>query len=179
MATKKPARPRAKKHVPWSEHRMIRTVIALFWMFFWLLNVIDKFVSEPTFLWVGKDRAQQFADYFASVGVTNLGVVFVFLLVVTLLELVAFVLAAVSLTDLIRKDSESARSHFLATTLLGLLIFLFFTIGDQAFGDRFELMEHTIYFTAILVSWAAFAYLPEKKKRASRAKPKPKAKVKS
>ena len=44
----------------------------------------------------------------------------------------------------------------------GCVIFSFFAIGDQVFGDRGELLEHTIYWMALIVSWGAYKFLPEK-----------------
>jgi len=43
--------------------------------------------------------------------------------------------------------------------ITGLLLFTFLTLGDQTFGDRFQLLEHTIFWVAVLVSWGAFVWI--------------------
>ena len=37
--------------------------------------------------------------------------------------------------------------------------FTFFSLGDHLFGDRFELLEHTLFWFVALASWVAFARL--------------------
>jgi hypothetical protein len=39
-----------------------------------------------------------------------------------------------------------------------VLLFSLFSIGDQVFGDRFNLLEHGIFWIILVVSWAIFKY---------------------
>ena len=138
------------------EGRLIRFAIVGFWLLFWFLNVIDKFINQPTFLWAGKDRITQFVEYFSSIGIENINIVLAFLIFVTIIEIAATLFLAYSLWNLLRKNAVKARMWFFWATLTGLGIFTFFAVGDQVFGDRSELLEHTIFLIAILISWRAY-----------------------
>lgn len=143
------------------EYRIIQFGTVIFWFLFWLLNVIDKFIGGATFLWVGQDRFAQFTEYFSSIGIDNPKVALSFLIFVTIAEIAAFILVAIALGHLVVKDDEKARIFFFWGTFIGLAIFSFFTIGDQIFGEGDELLEHTIYWVALIVSWGAYAYFPK------------------
>lgn len=56
------------------ENHIIHLGIVVFWLLFWLFNVIDKVIGGTTFLWVGKDRYVQFIKYFSSIGIDNTAV---------------------------------------------------------------------------------------------------------
>ena len=43
--------------------------------------------------------------------------------------------------------------------VLTLITFTIFSIGDHIFGDRFELLEHTLFWFLTLFSWVAFIRL--------------------
>lgn len=138
--------------------RFIRLAIVGFWMLFWLLNVIDKIIIEPMFLWVGKDRVAQLIEYFSSIGIENINIVLASLLLISVGEIAAFIFLAGSLWRLLRKNEKEARTWFFWGTLAGLATFTFFAIGDQVFGDRSELLEHTIFWAALLISWRAYTF---------------------
>lgn len=140
------------------EKRVLQYAITLFWMFYWLLNVIDKFIADPRFLWVGKDRMLQFINYFGTIGIANPSVALIVLVFVTLLEIVAFALITLSLVNLVRKKMDTAYKLYFWGTITGMGIFTIFSIGDQVFGDRAELWEHTTFWIAILVSFAFYRY---------------------
>jgi len=144
------------------EGHVIRYGVLVFWLLFWLFNVIDKFVAQPVFLWAGKDRLAQFRDYFSSIGLESPGVALTFFIFVLLLEILALVLLTVALLQLVHEENVKARAWFFWGTFVGLVIFSFFTIGDQVFGDRKELLEHTIYWVSLIVSWGAYNYFPKK-----------------
>ena len=146
-----------------NEGIIIRLGILVFWTLFWLLNVIDKFIGDPIFLWVGKNRFAQFVKYFSTIGIENLYVSYGFLAFVTAAEIAAFILFVIALWNLIRKNDRRAHAFFVGGTVTGLAIFSFFAIGDQIFGDRFELMEHTIFWVAIIVSWGAYHLIHTKR----------------
>lgn len=142
------------------EAYIIRVGVVAYWFLFWLFNTADKFLTD-TFLWLGRDRLSQFTDYFQSIGVTHLGVSFFFLALITLLEFIAFAFLALALWNILTKKGKSADDAFFWGTLTGLIIFSIFSIGDQAFGDRFELLEHTIYWISLIISWGAYTYFPK------------------
>ena len=136
-----------------TESKLLAILIPGFWWFYWLLNSIDKFIIDPIFLWAGRDRLTQFANYFATIGITDENIALIFLIIVTAMEIFAFSLITLSLYFIIVGNYEKSRKFFFFGILTGLAIFTFFTIGDQIFGDRFELMEHTIYWSITLFSW--------------------------
>lgn len=143
------------------EGQIIRFGIVIFWSVFWLLNVIDKFIGGYTFLWVGKDRFAQIGKFFASVGIDAPAFPLSALVFITILEITAFVLVTAALVNLIRKNEPRARTLYFYGTLIGLITFSVFSIGDQIFGDRFELLEHTIFWISIIVSWGAYVLFPK------------------
>jgi hypothetical protein len=143
------------------EGKLIRFGTVIFWVLFWFFNVIDKFINEPIFLFAGKDRISQFQDYFSSIGIEDPSISFGFLIFVTLAEIIALILVALAFLSLVTNRKQKAHSFFFWGTFTGLAIFSFFTIGDQIFGDRSELLEHTIFWVALIVSWGAYTYFPK------------------
>jgi hypothetical protein len=113
--------------------------------------------------WQGSACAQ-FVQYLSSIGIENQGVAWGFLILVTLGEAIAFLLMVISLKHLFSGDEKKAHDFFFWGTFSGLAIFSLFAIGDQVFGDRHELLEHTTYWIAIIVSWGAYTYFPKKLK---------------
>jgi len=143
------------------ESKVIQFGIIIFWFLFWLFNVIDKFIGDSTFFWVGKDRLAQFIKYFSSIGIENPSVAFAFLVFVSIAEIIALVLVAGALWQLTRGNEQKTHQFFFWGIFFGLVIFSFFAIGDQIFGDRHELLEHTTYWVALIVSWGAYKYFPK------------------
>jgi hypothetical protein len=141
--------------------KLMQLGILLFWTIFWFFNALDKVLNKPMFLWVGKDRVAQFEKYFSSIGIEEPSIVIGFLVLVAVAEAAAFLLLAKAFWLLIKKKEKEAARFFLYGTLMGLAIFTFFAIGDQIFGDRAELLEHSIFWIIILVSWGAYTYYPK------------------
>ena len=145
---------------PKLQDKVITYGVVLYWLLFWFFNVVDKFIATETFLWVGKDRMAQFLEYFSSVGIDNPLVAKGFLLLVTILQMLAFLFLLATLWQLFFGKKKKADDYFFWGTFFGLAIFSLFAMGDQIFGDRFELLEHTIYWISLIVSYGAYKYLP-------------------
>jgi len=143
------------------EKALIRFSIVLFWSLFWLFNFIDKVIPGAEGFWVGKDRFVQFTGYFASIGVENPTLVGWVLGVVSVLELLAFVFMTFALVAVITKKKKWAHSFTFWGVIISLAIFTFFGIGDQIFGDRTELLEHSIYWMALIISWFMYTKTEE------------------
>ena len=143
------------------ESQTLKIGLIAFWALFWFFNVVDKFISDPTFLWKGKDRLTQFTSYFQSIGVDNPDVALWFFIGVTIAEALAFIFLFLAFVRFIRKDKGEAKNLFVIGSLIGLFIFSFFTVGDQIFGDRVELLEHTTYWIALIVSLIAYSFFEE------------------
>ena len=131
-------------------------VIPAFWFLYWLFNTIDKFIGEPTDLWMGRNRLEQFQNYFSTIGIENEIIPLLFFLFVTAMETVAATILLICLIFWVMGKREASRKFFYYGTLAAVGIFTFFTLGDQVFGDRFELMEHTIYLSSALLSWFVY-----------------------
>ena len=64
-----------------------------------------------------------------------------------------------ALIHFLRKKQEMSRSWFFVGIIFTLITFTVFSIGDHVFGDRFELLEHTLFWFLTLFSWIAFIRL--------------------
>jgi hypothetical protein len=134
----------------------IRVLILIYWVLFWLLNILDKIIGGSHFLWVGKDRFATFERFFDSLGLGNPIIADVALIITAGLEIFAFVFFSGALYHFIKKNIDSTRSWFFTGIVLTLIIFTYFSIGDQIFGDHSELLEHGIYWFISLLSWLIF-----------------------
>ena len=142
-----------------STQQLLRYAILLYWSIFWLFNLIDKAIGGAHFLWVGRDRFAQFQKYFASVGLDSPHVANGALAVAAALEAFAFVFFSGALLHELRGRTDSSHRLALIGTLFTLGTFTFFSIGDHWFGDRFELLEHTLFWFVSLASWVVFTRL--------------------
>ena len=101
--------------------------------------------------------------FFSSIGVDNPIFPVGSLAFATVLEIAAFVFLAGSLFYLYKKKNNEAQRMFFWGSVFGIFTFTFFSIGDQIFGDRFELLEHTLFLITILVSYGIFTLFNTKK----------------
>jgi len=137
-------------------NNLIRIGILIYWILFWLLNILDKIIGGSHFLWVGKDRFALFERFFDSLGLGSPIIADVALIITSGLEIFAFVFFSGALYHLIKKNADFTRSWFFIGIVLTLIIFTFFSIGDQFFGDHIELLEHGIYWFITLLTWVIF-----------------------
>ena len=131
-----------------------RSLIAIYWMFFWLLNGLDKFFNYEYFF--GENRHQQFIEYFASLDLpASLAVftVYTFGVMETLLGLVFVFIVTHG-----EKNPAINRFAFKAT----MAVWIIFSIGDILFGARGELREHGIYMILTIMSFQFFLLSDEK-----------------
>jgi len=142
-----------------SINQLIRCAIILYWAVFWLLNSLDKIFGGSSFLWVGRDRFAQFYKFFSSAGIDSPLVTNLALVIAAGLEIFAFVFFTGSLFKFFKNKSKESRSWFLIGIVLTLITFTIFSIGDHVFGDRFELLEHTLFWFITLLSWVVFVRL--------------------
>ena len=141
---------------------LIQLGILVYWTLFWLFNVVDKGIGGAHFLWVGRDRFAQFQKYFASAGLNAPWIADAGLIVAAVLEVFALVFCAGALIHFLRARHDRARGWFCVGVLLTLVTFTFFSLGDHLFGDRFELLEHTMFWFIALLSWHAYTRLKVK-----------------
>jgi len=135
---------------------LIKYLLLIYCLLFWLLNILDKVIGGSHFLFVGKDRFATFERFFDSLGLGNPVIANVALIITAGLEIFAFVFFSGALYHFIKKNIDSTRSWFFIGIVLTLVIFTYFSIGDQIFGDHSELLEHGIYWFITLLSWIIF-----------------------
>ena len=145
-----------------STNQLIRYSILFYWSIFWLFNIVDKAIGGSLFLWVGRDRFAQFQKFFASAGLESPIIANAALTVAAALEVFAFVFCTGALIYFLLKKTETSRAWFFVGIILTLITFTIFSIGDHVFGDRFELLEHTLFWFLTLFSWIAFIRLNNK-----------------
>ena len=145
--------------IPRSTQQLLRLAILLYWAVFWLFNLIDKAIGGAHFLWVGRDRFAQFQKYFASVGLDSPHIANAALTAAAALEAFAWLFFASALIHEFRGRTDSSHRRAFVGTLFTLGTFTFFSIGDHWFGDRFELLEHTLFWFVSLASWVVFTRL--------------------
>ena len=143
-------------------NQLIQFSILFYWSLFWLFNIVDKVIGGSMFLWVGRDRFAQFQKFFASAGLESPWIADFALIIAAGLEVFAFVFFLGALIYYVKKKVESARSWFFIGIVFTLITFTIFSIGDHIFGDRFELLEHTLFWFLTLFSWVVFVRLYQK-----------------
>ena len=140
------------------EKKTIQYFILVYWTFFGLLTVIDKIVPDVFPYWVGVDFYTLFIKFFASLGITDPIFATVALAGISFIEVLAFVCFLFSLSNLFKGKEKISEQWFFRGISFSVLLFSFFSIGDQVFGDRFNLLEHSIFWIILLVSWVVFKY---------------------
>ena len=140
------------------EKRLIKYFILFYWTFFVATTVIDKIIPDVYPFWVGADFYTLFIKLFASLGLKDPIFATIALAGVSLIEIFAFVCYSFSLFNLFNGKDNRSEQWFYRGILFSVLLFSFFTIGDQVFGDRFTLLEHSIFWIILIVSWAVFKY---------------------
>ena len=141
--------------------RLLRLSIVGFWTLFWGLSVVDKVVPDVHPFWVGKDFFALFVKFFASLGLKDPLFATVALAGVSGLEAVSFVLYLIASVHVIRQSPDRANTWFFRAVSASMTLFVLFSIADQTFGDRFQLLEHGLFWLVLLASWGMFRMLPE------------------
>ncbi|MBO6515066.1 MAG: hypothetical protein JJ975_00765 [Bacteroidia bacterium] len=140
------------------EKRLIKYFVLVYWTFFALTTVVDKIIPDVYPFWVGADFYTLFIKLFASLGLKDPVFATIALAGVSLIEITAFVCYSFSLVNLLNGKDHRSEQWFYRGISFSILLFSLFTIGDQVFGDRFTLLEHSIFWIILIVSWAVFKY---------------------
>ncbi|MDC3397102.1 hypothetical protein OAW57_00240 [Flavobacteriales bacterium] len=141
--------------------RLLRLSIVGFWTLFWGLSVVDKVIPDVHPFWVGKDFFALFVKFFASLGLKDPLFATVALAGVSGLEALSFVLYVIAAVHVVRQTQDRANTWFFRAVLASMTLFALFSIADQTFGDRFQLLEHGLFWLVLLASWGMFHMLPE------------------
>jgi len=143
-----------------TERNAIRLAIIVFWTLFWGLSVADKIIPDVQFLWVGKDFFALFVKFFGSLGLKDPLFATVALAGVSALEAINFGLYLTALVSMRKRDEAVTDTWFFRAVLSSMVLFSLFSIGDQVFGDRFQLLEHGLFWIILLASWIVFRHIP-------------------
>lgn len=140
---------------------LIKYFVLIYWTLFWLLNIVDKVIGGAHFLFVGRDRFAQIERFFDSIGLGEPIIANIALVITASLETFAFVFFGGALYHFVKKNIDAARFWFFVGIALTLITFTFFSVGDQVFGDHFELLEHGLFWFIALLSWIIFIRVDE------------------
>lgn len=140
------------------DKKLIQYFILIYWTLFGATTVIDKIVPDVYPFWVGADFYTLFIKFFASLGVTDPLFATVALAAISFIEILAFVCYLFSLYNLFRGKDKVSEQWFYRGIAFSVLLFSLFSIGDQIFGDRFNLLEHGIFWIILVISWVVYKY---------------------
>ena len=147
------------------EKKSIQYLILIYWLFFEGLTVIDKIIPDVYPFWVGADFYTLFVKLFASLGIKNPIFATYALAGVSFMEIVAFICFLFSFINLSKRKDKISEQWFYRGISIAVLLFIFFSIGDQVFGERNNLLEHGIFAISLTVSWVVFKYNSLNKER--------------
>jgi len=147
------------------EKTIIRLAILVFWTFFWGLSVMDKIIPDVHHLWVGKDFFALFVKFFGSLGLKNPIIPSFALAIVSALEVINFVFYLLSLFNFSKKKSELSEKWFFRAIFSSVTLFSLFSIADQVFGDRFQLLEHGLFWLILIASWILFKFVGDSEEK--------------
>ena len=140
------------------EKKIIQYFILIYWTFFGALTVIDKIIPDVYPYWVGADFYTLFIKFFASLGLTDPIFATLALAGISFIEILAFVCYSFSLFNLYKGEDKISEQWFYRGVSFSVILFSLFSIGDQVFGDRFNLLEHGIFWIILVVSWVVYKY---------------------
>ena len=141
------------------EKNIIRLAVLIFWTFFWGLSVVDKIIPDVHYLWVGKDFFALFIKFFASLGLKDPIFATLALAGISALEVLNFVFYLLSLGSFFKGNNELSEKWFFRAVFASMTLFALFSIGDQVFGDRFQLLEHGLFWLVLIASWVVFKFV--------------------
>jgi len=142
-----------------NERRLLRLAILVFWTIFWGLSVMDKIIPDVRHLWVGKDFFALFVKFFGSLGLKDPLFATAALASISTLEAINFGLYLTALISFRKGNDAVTDRWFFRAILTSMVLFSLFSIGDQVFGDRFQLLEHGLFWIILLASWIVFRHV--------------------
>lgn len=139
-----------------NERRILQTAILSFWTLFWGLSVLDKIIPDVHFLWVGKDFFALFVKFFGSLGIKDSLFPTLALAGVSALEACNFTFYVAAMVRHLQRNEQATDRWFFRAILTSLVLFTLFSIADQVFGDRFQLLEHSLFWIILIGTWWGF-----------------------
>ncbi len=141
------------------EKKVIQLSILIYWTFFWGLSVLDKIIPDVHHLWVGKEFFALFVKFFGSLGLKNPLFATSALAFVSSLEGLNFIFYLMAITNYLKGKESKSEKWFFRAIFTSVTLFSLFSIADQVFGDRFQLLEHGLFWLILIASWVLFKYI--------------------
>ena len=141
------------------EINILRFSILFYWTFFWGLSVLDKIIPDVHHLWVGKDFFALFVKFFGSLGLKDPIFATIALAFVSSLEGLNFVFYFLASINFLKRNESQSQKWFFRGIFTSITLFSLFSIADQVFGDRFQLLEHGLFWLILIASWVLFKYI--------------------
>ncbi len=119
-----------------------------YWGVFWSFNGLDKYLNRSDFglfSWYGKDRTEQFTQYFERLGIPLDAIDPVLYLTGIWELLVAAPFFYVIANVLLNTERRNTQALLTIGYVLTTLTFIGFSAFDVVAGDRAELREHGLY----------------------------------
>ena len=140
---------------------LVERVILLHWFLFFLTNGLDKFLTGRDLLlfrWFGKDRTEQFGNYFGRADLPHEWITPAIYGAGAWEVALALLFLAAGFNGLRHDGEQPGNSAALSGLLLAVLTFTGFSVFDVIAGDRAELLEHNIYLGLVVLSWFVITY---------------------
>ena len=141
------------------EKNILRFSILFYWTFFWGLSVLDKIIPDVHHLWVGKDFFALFIKFFGSLGLKDPIFATLALAFISSLEGLNFVFYLLASINFLKGKESLSQKWFFRAIFTSITLFSLFSVGDQVFGDRFQLLEHGLFWLILIASWVLFKYI--------------------
>ena len=110
-------------------------------------------------LWVGKDFFALFVKFFGSLGLKDPIFATIALAFVSSLEGLNFVFYLLASINFFKRKRISFSEMVFRAIFTSITLFSLFSIADQVFGDRFQLLEHGLFWLILIASWVLFKYI--------------------
>ena len=141
------------------EKNILKFSILFYWTFFWGLSVLDKIIPDVHHLWVGKDFFALFVKFFGSLGLKDPIFATLALAFVSSLEGLNFIFYLLASINFLKGNESISYKWFFRAIFTSITLFSLFSIADQVFGDRFQLLEHGLFWLILIASWVLFKYI--------------------
>ena len=78
---------------------------------------------------------------------------------VSSLEGLNFVFYLLATINFLKRNESQSQKWFFRGIFTSITLFSLFSIADQVFGDRFQLLEHGLFWLILIASWVLFKYI--------------------
>ena len=98
-------------------------------------------------------------SFFGSLGLKDPIFATIALAFVSSLEGLNFVFYLLASINFLKGKESLSQKWFFRAIFTSITLFSLFSIADQVFGDRFQLLEHGLFWLILIASWVIFKYI--------------------